>query len=774
MRILIYSMFFVTSFFCSAHAQFSKSFSNGNFIEDYPTWTGDVDKFLIAASEYQLQLKDNSAEKVGPTALSTPVSRVRNTSWEFWVKMDFNPSTQNYSKIYLCSDNVDLKGSVDGFYIRLGGSTDKNVALYSQSGTKSTLLFQGESNRLNVASVSVRIKATLDKQGVFTVYSKLDSEQEFVLEGSKQITEFPESNYFGVVCIYTKTRNEHFFFKDITVKKIEENDDLPEPPQVDVPVFGDVIFSEIMAKPTGDTPEYVEFYNRSDKTFSLKGWQFYYGDKPYAFPVAEIKPNEYFVVCKPASVSYFPSGVKAIGITSFPTLANTGKLLWLEDNKGNLVHWFEYSEKMYGSDVKKTQGGWSLECIDLSNKGNMASNWLGSLDEGGTPGMANSVKKTNPDTEYSCIVSVKKIEPDTFVIKFSKPLALQSLLDEKSYRLSSNGYKIECLSANYPQGTEIKLALNKMPPKGEIVNLYFPALRDLSGFPLSDGQLVAIGSGYEPDEFDVIFNELLPNPLTDSNEYIELYNRSNKVIDLSYLSVASLSNTTGAQNKAYPLASSLHLFYPKQYLLITKDFEKVANFYTCPTGISVIELPAMPSLTNTYGTVVLINNQTDVIVDEFPYKDALHDPSIKNKKGVALERIDFDAPTKDESNWTSASSFVGYGTPGYANSQKKGSTGLKEIRQEVSVGCINSGEYRIYYRFPSHGNNCKIMIFDVMGRLVKKLANNELLGTEGYIEWNGQNDFGQKLQEGIYFIRMDVVSAEGAIMKYGLKCLVRD
>ena len=770
MRFLIFMMFFVTSFFCSAYAQFSESFSDGNFTQN-PSWSGDVSKFKIN-SDFQLQLSDN-VDKTGPAYLSTPSARVRNTSWEFWVKMDFNPTVSNYSKVYLCSEEADLKSGVKGFFVRLG-HTNKNVALLSEDGTKTSVLIQGGLKRLDLTAVAVKIKVTLDKQGVFSLYSQLDNESDYVLEGSKQITEFPNSNYFGVVCVYTKTRNEHFFFDDFVIKKIEENDDLPEPPHVDIPAFGDIVFNEIMAKPTGDVPEYVEFYNCSDKTFSMKDWQFYYGDKPYAFPDAEVKPNEYFVVCKPASVGYFPSDVKVIGITSFPTLANTGKLLRLDDNKGNLVHWFEYSEKMYGDDTKKTNGGWSLECLDISNKSNVASNWLGSSVEGGTPGKINSVHQINPDVEKTSIVSVIKIEPDTFSVKFSKPLDLNTLLDEKSYHLDADGYEVNYLSANYPQGTEIKLALNRMPPKGEVINLSFPGLRDLSGYALADNQLISIGSGYEPVLSDVIFNELLPNPLTDSNEYIELYNRSNKAIDLSYLSVASRKNTDGTLNKAYPLASSLYLFYPEQYLLITKNFEKVANFYTCPPDISVIELPVMPTITNTAGTVVLINNQTDVIVDEFAYNDKMHDASIINKKGVALERIDFNAPTNDASNWTSASSLVGYGTPGYENSQKKTSSGLEKLQQEVNVVYINSDEYRINYRFSSHGNRCNIMIFDVMGKLVKNLANNELLGTEGSIEWNGKNDFEQKLQQGIYFILMDVVSTNGETARYGLKCLVKN
>lgn len=769
MKNLIFLMLFLTSLF-SVYSQFSDNFSDGNFTQN-PIWVGDVSKFKI--SDGQLQLSDNTQDRVGPSYLSTVCKRVRNTSWEFQVKMNFNPTVSNYSKIYLCSTESDLKGSLNGFFIRLG-HTNKNVALCSQSGTKINVLFQGVSKRLDKSSVSVKIKVTLDKQGVFTVYSQLEGETDFVLEGSEQVTdEFPESDYSGVVCVYSKTRSEHFFFDDFVVAKINEDDTMPED-LLEVPEFGDIIFSEIMAKPVGDVPEYVEFYNCSGKTFSLKNWQFYYGDKPYKLPDAEITPNTYFVLCKPAVVSYFSGEVIAIGVSSFPTLANTGKLLRLDDNKNNLAHWFEYTDKMYGDDEKKDAGGWSLECIDFANKSNSATNWSSSSVEGGTPGESNSVQAANPDTEYAQIISVTKLPEDTLLIRFSKALDLETLSDKQSYDINANGYDFDCLLYNYPQGTELKLHLNQMPEKGEIINLSFPGLRDLSGYALDEEQFVSIGSGYEAEPLDIVINELLPNPLVGSNEYVEIYNRSNKAIDLSYLSIASRKNTDGTLNKAYPLSSGLSLLYPKQYLLITESLENVRDFYDYPADILAVELPVMPTLTNTLGSIVLINNQTDGIVDEFSYTEKMHDSSIVNKKGVALERIDVDGLTNSESNWKSASSLVGYGTPGYANSQRRVLTDLEKLGPAVNIVTIDPDNYQINYRFLNHGNRCSILIFNTLGKLVKTIANNELLGTEGAVSWNGRSENGQKLHPGIYLIQMKVVSTSGEVTRYNLKCLVRN
>ncbi len=59
------------------------------------------------------------------------------------------------------------------------------------------------------------------------------------------------------------------------------------------------------------------------------------------------------------------------------------------------------------------------------------------------------------------------------------------------------------------------------------------------------------------------------------------------------------------------------------------------------------------------------------IIDELVYNEKWHFKLIDNDEGVALERIDYNAPTQQQDNWHSAASSVGYGTPTYKNSQYK-------------------------------------------------------------------------------------------------------
>jgi len=57
-------------------------------------------------------------------------------------------------------------------------------------------------------------------------------------------------------------------------------------------------------------------------------------------------------------------------------------------------------------------------------------------------------------------------------------------------------------------------------------------------------------------------------------------------------------------------------------------------------------------------------------------------------------------------------------------------------------------------------------IFNAEGYLVKKLTNNEYLGTEGSISWDGLQDNNSKAPVGIYVFYITVYDIEGNVKKY--------
>jgi hypothetical protein len=762
-------------------SQLYENFNDGLFKNDLVIvsrevqWMGDETCFKVN-TELQLQSDANGA--TSPIYLRTNSNLTSNAYWEWWMKMDFNPTSSNYARVYLCSDEDDLTGDQNGLFVRLG-YTKKNIALiYSQKGKTNKIIIEGKEKRLDLSSVEIRIKATLDRSGNFNLYSRLDNETDYVLEGSCLFTDVLDGGNFGVVCNFTTTRSQLFYFDDFLVREL--NDDEQEivesdpDPGFDTPVYGDIIFSEIMAKPGSESVEYVELYNASNKTVQLSDLLYYYADKPYQLPTGRIMPGDYFVLCKPSSIDFFSEDIKVFGVTSFPVIADAGKLLQFGTATGSLISWFEYDDTMYEDSDKKSNGGYSLECMDISNKSNRTQNWIASTTAGGTPGKTNSSRTNNPDIEIPVVKGIEILANSLFRITFSKPMDRNSLLNMNSYSLSVPSYSILSLEADYPKGTYVDLKLNNHPDSGTMVRITLSEIRDLSGYALEE-EFIVLGEGHQAAARELVINEILFNPPSDGNEYVEIYNRSDKAFDLRFLSLTSRKPSDGSFNKAWPLSSLHQTIEPGEYIVITQSRGLVCEFFECRGESLFIEPGGMPSLANTSGCAVLLNNRTGEVVDEFAYDEKMHAPGISNKKGVALERIDTDRPSDDPDNWHSASEESGYGTPGYINSQHTNTdsdTGMPTNLQgtiNVVYPSSESDSYIIYYRLDMPGYRCNAYIFDSLGRKIKQIANNQLLGTEGQLVWDGRGTSGS----GICIVYLEVYNSEGKLMKFRKPVVVK-
>lgn len=207
-------------FFCFSQITISDDFSDGDFSQNV-VWAGDTGKFIVNPL-FQLQLNDNAA---GSSYLSTASEIIDNASWEFYAQMDFNPSSSNYLKVYLVAAQHDLSGSFNGYYVRLGGSSDDRISLYRQNGSTSTLVAESGDDWLDVSSVKVSIKVTRDSLGFWVLSADTSGATSYVALDSALDATYNRSQYFGVECNYTSTRSDKFFFDDFSLSGSAYNDD---------------------------------------------------------------------------------------------------------------------------------------------------------------------------------------------------------------------------------------------------------------------------------------------------------------------------------------------------------------------------------------------------------------------------------------------------------------------------------------------------------------------------------------------------------------------
>jgi len=199
----------ILPFFC--FGQVNESFLDGNFINN-PNWTGTTSNFMVNNA---LQLQSN-ATAADTSFLFTPSEAFDTATWECWVKMNLNPSSNNNMSVYIVSDRADIANGCYGYFIQIGGSPDE-VSLFVQKGTKKTRIISGIDNRTNTSPVELRIKVTRDALGKFVLMTKLASETDFVTVGTVQNTDIKNSSFFGLKYINTKTTGSDYYFDDIVV-----------------------------------------------------------------------------------------------------------------------------------------------------------------------------------------------------------------------------------------------------------------------------------------------------------------------------------------------------------------------------------------------------------------------------------------------------------------------------------------------------------------------------------------------------------------------------
>ena len=274
---------------------------------------------------------------------------------------------------------------------------------------------------------------------------------------------------------------------------------------------------------------------------------------------------------------------------------------------------------------------------------------------------------------------------------------------------------------------------------------------------------------------DLLINELLYNPITSGGDFVEIYNYSPKFIDLKGWMVANGSDENPENVKS--ISENHLLILPQQYLVLTEDPSAVAADYPRAVLENFIEVSRLPSFPNEGQGVVLLNPD-ETVIDYFLYDNDMQHALLDDDKGVSLERISFSNPTNDRNNWHSAAKSEGFATSGYVNSQSfntKTPT-FKNIVVSPKVFLPNqSGQndfVTINYSFDQPGFVANVSIIDHIGRVIREIAQNELLATKGFFQWDGTMNNGRKARSGVYIVFFEVFDLSGNQQKYQKRVVV--
>ncbi len=530
----------------------------------------------------------------------------------------------------------------------------------------------------------------------------------------------------------------------------------------------DLLITEIMADPDPvvllPEAEYIEIYNSTEYDLDLSDWTISAGSTERTIDFGLIESEGYMVLCDDGDVYLFEDELNVVAVDGFPSLTNGGATLTLRDDEGRVIHTITYSDTWY-NDNFKAEGGYSLEMIDLNNPCEGALNWTASEDiSGGTPSAENSVIGDNPDIISPYPVAAEVIAPDTVVVYFSETLQESFANNTDNFEVSQFGNP-SWISAAEPDFATIKMKFDGEFETGTVYYLNITdSVRDCIGNLVVENTSIRFGIADSVQTGDLVINEILFNPFSGGSDFVEIYNNSDRLVDLKKLWLVSLDEL-GEVKYSYQMTEISRLLLPGEFCAVSEDIQFLTDNYYIIYPENLYEIDDVPSMPDDEGTII-VSDRYQNYIDEVYYTDDQHYKLLASDDGVSLERINYDTPSDEESNWHSAAQDAGFATPGYVNSQYS-----SEIVSESTISVTpeafspdNDGvddRLTISYNLDEPGYTATMAIYGSGGNFITYIKNNEMLGVEGTLFWDGFDNGNNICQPGIYILYVEMFNLTG-------------
>ncbi len=514
-----------------------------------------------------------------------------------------------------------------------------------------------------------------------------------------------------------------------------------------------VIITEIMADPTPSYGlpeiEYLEIYNNTNSTINLSGYTLYYSTSSVIFPNYEIAPEEYAIVCRRGNAEAFKSYGKVLELERL-SLLNTGTTLKLFTKNAELAHQVSYNERWYSPNKDQ---GFSLEMIDLNYPCTGAGNWASSAAEiGGSPGQINASNKANPDLDPPKLLNISLINTKNILLTFS-----ENLLTNKSV-LELAGEFINKDSVYFIDNTQLKIGLTAAIDTNKFYDYIINGIADCSG-NVADEITFTIGNTLPPNLGDVLISEILFNPKTGADDFVELINASSSIQNLRNLYLANMDEFGKPTNKKLIIKSD-YLLEPGQIVCLTTNKNTLADLYKVSNQETLLEIGSLPSFNNDKGSVVLLSN-SETIIDSMRYSESMHYPTIDIMDGVSLEKKNLALQNNVLENWQSVSSQYEFATPGFRPDY--GSTN-ELVKITIDKPIISPGELAQIsienLDGPAQGT---FELFNINGLKVNTLLNNVYLNSSFSYTYDGTDNSGKTLPTGPYLLKATVIQEQNVI-----------
>ncbi len=540
----------------------------------------------------------------------------------------------------------------------------------------------------------------------------------------------------------------------------------------------DILINEIFPDPSPSLglpeQEFLELYNRSNKVINLEGFILKDRSGDVILPFHLLLPGEYVILYEDGMNSFGAYG-DTLALPTFIGLGNEDDDLELLNPAGDLIHAVYYSIKWY-RNTSKDDGGWTLELINPNSPCEGSDNWRASDNAtGGTPGRENSILVSDPDETVPDLLRAFPVSGNSVRLFFSEAMETVSVTTPANY--SIDGFTVTNVTHEGPLYNTVVLTLDNNLQVGELYEVTTTSeVTDCIGNTIGMMNSAQFAIPETIETGNVIINEILTNPETGGVDFVELYNNSNKVLNVGDLNLANKEDGSIALAEAVEFD---YLLLPGAYVVLTENPDDIRTRYICENPDAFVTT-GLPTYDDKEGTVVIYTPELlgEKIIDEFNYTQDYHYPLIDDLNGVSLERIDPNAETGAASNWQSAAEKVGFATPTYQNSMFVGNIidGSEVIDIPETTFSPDGDGFEdvllINYATEGAGYTANVRIYDAKGREVKNLIRSELLAPQGSFKWDGTTDNQEKARLGIYVVWVELFNPSGNVEYFKKACVV--
>jgi hypothetical protein len=446
-----------------------------------------------------------------------------------------------------------------------------------------------------------------------------------------------------------------------------------------------------------------------------------------------LQPNEFLVICQDTNLmsQIYPDIDPNLVIQSdsWTSLNNTAETLIFKDNFSVVFDSLSY-------DGTNCPADFSLERDNPFEDENIE--WLVCLDSLGTPTFPNSVL---PPTKDLSLEFLSLTEENNEILHTVRVVNcglenIESFLLSCWQREWETGIQEATYTREFSINDSLQIGFETTLPSTGYYQYNYEIYADED---LNENNNLA-HSFFNRASLPFVINEIMYAPENDMPEWLEI-KQNFPVADLQDFFLVVDDDTLSLP------------FFHAEFALITSSLSDVDTLQQTYNLSDVSIFPGMPSLSN-YGEQISLWDECGNLIETFFYLPDWND----DFSGVSIERVNSRLPAT-ENNWGPSVSGC---TPASENSIFVPIIAAKtKLKPEPNPFSPYRGEHTIFnFILPEVISRMTLRIFDLKGRLVRKLVNQQLMAAEGGIVWDGKNDDGKNLPIGIYIVLMQATGRE--------------